>query len=62
MFHNGNQKPSVQMAYSGNTTETYHAMKKLLMCICSDDHKWHICGDLKVVGLLLRLQLEYTKY
>ena len=62
LLHNGNQKPSVPVAYSGNTTETYHAMKKLLMCIHCDDHKWHICGDLKVIGLLLALQLGYTKY
>ena len=29
LLHNGNQKSSVPMAYSGNTTETYHAIKKL---------------------------------
>ena len=60
LLHNGNQKPSVPVAHSRNTTESYHAMKKLLMCIRYNDHKWHICGDLKVVGLLLGLQLGYT--
>ena len=32
------------------------------MCIRYDDQKWHICADLKVIGLLLGLQLGYTKY
>lgn len=25
-------------------------------------NKWHICGDLKVVGLVLRKQPGYTKF
>ena len=57
LLSNGNQKPSVPVGYSGYTTETYHAMKKLLICIRCDDHKKHICGELKVVGLLLGLQV-----
>jgi hypothetical protein len=27
-----------------------------------DKFKWHICGDLKVIALLLGLQQEFTKY
>ena len=27
-----------------------------------DEFKWNLCGDLKVVGLLLGMQLGYTKY
>ena len=62
LLHNGNQKPSVPVAYSKKTKETYESMKHLLACICYHDHKWHICGDLKVVGLLLGLQMGYTRY
>jgi len=27
-----------------------------------DEFKWKLCGDLKVVALLLGMQLRYTKY
>ena len=50
------------MAYSKKTKETYESMKHSLACIRYHDHKWHICGDLKVVGLLLGLQMGYTRY
>ena len=66
LLRNGNQKPSVPVAYSKKTKETfkrsYESMKHLLACIRYHDHKWHICGDLKVVGLLLGLQMGYTRY
>jgi len=62
LFHNGNKKPSVPIAYSTNTKKSYESMKHLLTCIRYCDHNWQICGDLKVVGLLLGLQLGYTRY
>ena len=37
-------------------------MKLLLGKIKYDKFKWRLCGDLKVVALLLGMQLEYTKY
>jgi hypothetical protein len=37
-------------------------MKLLLGKIKYDEFKWKLCGDLKVVALLLRMQLGYTKY
>jgi len=37
-------------------------MKLLLGKIRYDEFKWKLCGDLKVVALLLGLQLGYTKY
>ena len=27
-----------------------------------EKHLWHVCGDLKVIALLLGLQLRYTKF
>ena len=62
LLHNGNKKPSVPIAYSTKTKETYEKMKQLLACIRYDTHQWHVCGDLKVIGLLLGLQMGYTKY
>ena len=37
-------------------------MKLLLGKIKYDEFKWQLQGDLKVVALLLRMQLGYTKY
>jgi len=37
-------------------------MKLLLGKIKYDEFKWKLCGDLKVVALLLGLQLGCTKY
>jgi len=37
-------------------------MKLLLGKIKYDEFKWKLCGDLKVVVRLLRMQLGYTKY
>jgi len=42
--------------------ESYENMKLLLGKIKYDEFKWKLCGDLKVVALLLGMQLGYTKY
>ena len=42
--------------------EIYKSMKLLLGKIKYDDFKWKLCGDLKIVALLLKMQLRYTKY
>jgi hypothetical protein len=62
LLHNGNEKPSVPLAHASRMKETYESMETLLRLIKYNDHKWHICGDLKVVALLLGLQGGYTKH
>jgi len=42
--------------------ESYEGMKLLLVKIKYDEFKCKLCGDLKVVALLLGMQLRYTKY
>jgi len=42
--------------------ETYQNLKRLLQQIKYDEHQWIICGDLKVLSLLLGQQGGYTKY
>jgi len=42
--------------------ETHGNLKQLLNKLQYSKYGWHICGDLKVVSLLMGLQLGYTKY
>ena len=62
LLHNGNMYPSVSLAHAANMKETYESMKLLLQKIRYEEHEWNICGDLKVVALLLGMQLGYTKF
>jgi len=62
LLHNGNKFPSVPVAYGALLKESYEAMKRVLQKIKYEEHQWAICGDLKVIALLLGMQLGYTKY
>ena len=62
LLHNGNTMPSVPVGYAIHMKETYDNIKQLLTCINYDQHQWQLCGDLKVVALVMGLQLGYTKY
>jgi len=62
LIHNGNPFPSVPLARATNKKEIYESMKLLLGKINCDGFKWKLCGELKVVSLLLGMQLVYTKY
>lgn len=62
LLHNGNVLPSVPMAYSVHLRESYDTMKCLLTSIDYKRYEWKICGDLKVIALLLGMQLGFTKY
>jgi hypothetical protein len=42
--------------------ETYERVTPLLGKIKYDEFKWNFCGYLKVVALLPRMQLGWTKY
>jgi len=54
--------PSVPLALAANMIESCESMKLLLGKIKYDEFKWKLCGDLKVVALLLGIQLRYIKY
>jgi hypothetical protein len=62
LLHNGNKYPSVPLAHVVNMKESYENTKLLLEKIHYTKCKWIICGDLKVIALLLGLQLGCTKY
>jgi hypothetical protein len=42
--------------------ELYEKMKLLLSCIQYNIHLWNICGDLKVIVLLVGMQLDFTRF
>lgn len=62
LLHNGNTKPSIPVAHSVHLKETYDNMCVLLQTIKYDLHQWKICGDLKVIGMLMGMQAGFTKY
>ncbi len=62
LLHNRNKVPSVPLVHAANTKESYESMKLMFGKIKYDEFKWKLCGDLKVVALLLGMQLGYTKY
>jgi hypothetical protein len=62
LLQNGNRFPSIPLARAAIMKESYGSIKLLLGKVKNDENKWKLCGDLKVVTLLLGMQLGYTKY
>ena len=56
LLHNGNRYASIPIGHSVHLKETYENMKLLLTKIKYDEHKWMLCGDLKVLSMLLGQQ------
>ncbi len=62
LLHNGNIKPCIPIAHSIHLTETYYNMKILLEAVQYSTYQWNICGDLKVIDMLMGMQGGFTKY
>ena len=62
LLHNGNKYASIPVGYSAHMKETYENMSLLLQKIHYDEFSWCICGDLKVIAILMGMQVGYTKY
>ena len=62
LLHIGNKVPSVPAAQSVKLKERYLDMKHLLEVLHYDLHQWKLCGDLKMIAILLGLQAGYTKF
>jgi hypothetical protein len=62
LLYNGSGLASIPVAHSVHMQETYADMQILLSALKYNDHKWLICGDLKMLAILLGLQGGYTKY
>jgi len=61
-LHNGNKLPSIPVAYAPSTKETYTTMNEILVEVDYKKYQWEVCGDFKVIAILLRLQAGYIKY
>jgi len=62
LLHNGKTQHSIPVGHSVHNKESYENKKILMEAINYDKFKWKICGDLKVIAVLLGLQQEFTKY
>ena len=56
LLHNSNRYASIPIGHFVHLKETYENMNMLLMKIKYNEHKWIICGELKVLSRLLRQQ------
>jgi hypothetical protein len=62
LLSNSNNIASLPVGHSVHLKETYENFQLLLTKLKYRDHEWMICGDLKVLYLLLGQQAGYTKY
>ncbi|GFT23537.1 uncharacterized protein TNCV_3510431 [Trichonephila clavipes] len=62
LLHNGNRYASVPVGHSVHLKECYETLEFILNKVSYSDHKWTICGDLKVFSMLLGQQSVYTKF
>lgn len=62
LLHNENKLSSVPVAHSVIMRETYENLEKIMCKLNYQEHKWQVCGDFKVIGILLGLQSGYTKH
>jgi len=62
LLHNGNNLPSISVAYALSTKEMYTTMSNILAEVRYKKYQWEVCGDFKVIAALLGLQAGYTKY
>ena len=56
-----NKYPSIPIAHSVQLKESYDNMELLLEAIKYSEYQWSLCGDLKVIGLLMGMQAGFTK-
>ena len=53
LLHNRNRYASVPVGYSAHLKETYETMSLLFDKIRYLEYNWRICGDLKVIAILM---------
>jgi hypothetical protein len=53
LLHSGNTLPSIPVGHSVHNKESYENMKILIEATNYNKFQWKVCGDLKVIVLLL---------
>ena len=61
-LHNTNIYASISITHSRVLNESYDNVKTILNAIGYERHGWKVCGDLKIISMLLGQQSGYTKY
>lgn len=62
LLHNGNKFASIPIGHSVHMKEDYNDLAIILEKIKYQDHQWMICGDFKILTMLLGQQAGWTKY
>lgn len=62
LLHNGNEKPSIPIAYGIDIIEEYDMLSNILDLLLYQRYKFQIVADFKVVAVLMGLQSGYTKF
>ena len=62
LLHKGNIKPSVPIAHCKQLNESYESTKILLDAIQCNNNKWYLCGNPRIIDILLGMQGGFTKH
>jgi len=62
LLHNTNVYAPIPLAHSTELKESYEDIQLVLNKIKYAEHKWLVCGDLKILTVILGQQSGYTKY
>lgn len=62
LLHNGNELPSIPVAYGVGIGEEYETIQTILTFIKYSLHKFQIVADFKVIAVLMGLQSGYTAH
>jgi len=62
LLHNTNILAPVPIAHSTVLKETYENVKIVLEKLKYSEHQWRICGDLKIIGIMLGMQSGNVKF
>ena len=62
LLNNRNKFSSIPVGHSVEMKESHKSMDLLLPALNYQEHKWLICGDLKVIGVILGFQGGCTKH
>lgn len=62
LLHNGNKLASLPVGHSVHLEESYNDLAMILEKIKYQEHRWMVCGDFKILTMMLGQQAGYTKY